>query len=180
MLYMIVSYLIGTVMTAWFVGKACGQDLRLSHSRNLGARNAGRTLGKWAFIVTAVGDVGKGALVIFIGRYFELSELIVAAGLLAVVVGHLYPFWLKGRGGKGVATVLGAMLVFSWQASVVFVVGFSIALIVKRSATLGLISGLIFYSAALFYWKIAGTVLVSAAILLVIWRHRSNIAERVR
>lgn len=179
-MYIIGSYLFGTLMTAWFVSKWFGQDLRTVNSGNLGARNAGRALGKGAFVVTALGDVGKGALVVIVGRLIGLDEIVVAASVLAVVCGHLFPFWLKGRGGKGVATVLGAMLFFSWQASIVFVVSFGVALLVKRSATLGFIAGLVLYNAALLVWQLEGWLFVTAAIWLVIWKHRSNILERMR
>lgn len=180
MVYILVSYLIGTWMSAWFVGRYYGKDLRQAHSGNLGARNAGRTLGKWAFVLTAAGDVLKGSAVILLGRYMNIEEWLIAAGLLAVVCGHLYPFWLNGKGGKGVATVLGAMLIFSWQASIVFIVGFLAVLAVRRSATLSLMAAFVLYSGALFYWQVEGTFLVSCAIALVIWRHRMNILERVR
>ena len=179
-MYIIGSYLFGTLMTAWFVSKWFGQDLRTVNSGNLGARNAGRALGKGAFVVTALGDVGKGALVVLVGRFIGIDEMVVAAGVLAVVCGHLFPFWLKGRGGKGVATVLGAMLFFSWQASIVFIVSFCVALLVKRSATLGFIAGLVCYNIAIFWWQLEGSLFVTAAIWLVIWKHRSNISERMK
>lgn len=167
-------------MTAWFVGRLYGQDLREVHSGNLGARNAGRTFGKSAFALTALGDVAKGIVVVIAGRYLELSERLVAASVLAVVCGHLYPFWLKGRGGKGVATVLGAMLAFHLPASALFIVSFAVIFSLKRSATLSLLAGFVLYSGAIIYGHVAGWPFVVLAITLVIWKHRSNILKRVR
>lgn len=167
-------------MTAWFVGKVHGQDLRNLHSGNLGARNAGRTFGRGAFVMTATGDVLKGIGVVLMGRAFGLSETVVALGVLAVVCGHLYPFWLAGRGGKGVATILGALLVFSWQASVVCAISFLFMFGIKRSATLGLMMALAAYSIAVIYWQVEGFIYLTFAISLVMWKHRGNISERVK
>lgn len=180
MVYIVISYVVGTLLTAWFVGKARGQDLRNMHSGNLGARNAGRTFGKGAFAITATGDVLKGVLIVVLGRYLGMSETLVAVGALAVVCGHLYPFWLHWRGGKGVATVLGAMLLFNWQASIMFALSFFVAFIIKRSATLSLLIGFIFYSGALIFSQVEGLVYMLFAIALVIWKHRANILERVK
>lgn len=179
MIYIVASYFLGTFMTAWFIGKVYGINLQNEHSGNLGARNAGRVIGKKAFIFTALGDVLKGVVVVAIGRYFGMSELMIGWALFAVVCGHLYPFWLKGKGGKAVATVLGGLLIFSWQASLVFIASLLLFLLVKRSVTLGFIVGLIAYSTALVYLQVDGFWPVLAAIALVIWKHRSNIVERV-
>ncbi|MER2192280.1 MAG: glycerol-3-phosphate acyltransferase [Solibacillus sp.] len=170
----------GTFMTAWFIGKLRGQDLRELHSGNLGARNAGRTFGKGAFVITAAGDVLKGVAVVLFGRYLGISETLVAAAILAVVCGHLYPFWLRWRGGKGVATVLGAMLMFSWQASIICALSFLFAFLIKRSATLSLVAGFIAYSIAIISWQVEGFTYITFAILLVIWKHRENISKRVK
>lgn len=167
-------------MTAWFVGKLYGKNLLNENSGNLGARNAGKTLGKKAFILTALGDVLKGVVVVWIGRYLNLDEGLISAGIVAVVCGHLYPFWLKGKGGKAVATLLGALLLFSWQASLAFCFGFLVVLAIKRSATFSFIGGLFTYSAALLFLQVEGLWLVLVAIALVIWKHRTNILERMK
>ena len=98
-------------MTAYFVGKWNGVNLQQVNSSNLGARNAGRTFGKFAFFVTVIGDGGKGIVVVLLGRYLDVSEFSLTVGIFFVVLGHLYPFWLKFKGGKGIATGIGALLV---------------------------------------------------------------------
>ena len=112
-LYWIISYFIGTFLTAWWVGKWKKTDLRTMRSGNLGARNAGAVLGKSAFLLTFLGDALKGILIIYIGFYYHFSLAIIAIGGLLVILGHLYPFWLKFKGGKGIATFIGVALAYN-------------------------------------------------------------------
>jgi len=108
-------------LTAWWVGKFYNTDLRGHRSGNLGARNAGAVIGKSAFLLTFLGDALKGVLVILAGRYFGYSEWAVAMGGLLVICGHLFPFWLKGKGGKGIATFVGIGLTFNVLFAIVLV-----------------------------------------------------------
>ncbi|MEG0473462.1 MAG: glycerol-3-phosphate acyltransferase [Solibacillus sp.] len=178
-LYVITSYLLGTVLTAALVARLKGVDLQNENSGNLGARNAGRTLGKSAFVIVAISDGLKGLLVVFIGRMLEFPELAIALAVIAVILGHLYPFWNKGKGGKGVATIIGAMVIFSPVHAVVFIIGFLITLLFTKSATLSMVSGFVIYGVFILSQFEAGWVM-SLALLLVIWKQRKNILERVK
>ena len=73
-LYLLMSYFLGTCMTAWLVGRLSGVNLQTVNSGNLGARNAGRALGKKAFIITVLGDAGKGIAIILIGGFLGYSN----------------------------------------------------------------------------------------------------------
>ena len=144
-LYLITSYLIGNLMTAWWVGKRNGIDLRKFRSGNLGARNAGAVIGKVAFFLTFLGDASKGALIIIGGYQLEFANWIVAFGGLLVILGHLYPFWLKGKGGKGIATFIGVGLSFDPILFSTFVIGFAVLLPIIKSATLSMFFGYVTY-----------------------------------
>lgn len=98
-IYWIFCYLTGTILTAWWVGKWKGTDLRFERSGNLGARNAGAVLGRPAFFLTFLGDALKAVLAIWFGYALGFDTWTVAAGAFAAISGHLFPFWLKGRGG---------------------------------------------------------------------------------
>lgn len=178
-LYVLVSYLLGNILMAAIVGKAKGVNLQHVNSGNLGARNAGRTLGKLAFVIVAVGDALKGALVVLAGRLLEFPELIIAFAVIAVVLGHLYPFWNKGKGGKGVATVVGAMLFFSPLYTIGLAAGFIGGMLLTKSATLSMIVGFALYG-VLVSWKLEGGIILCIALLLVIWKQRKSIIERVK
>ena len=179
MFYLLLSYLFGTILFAAVLGKFKGIDLQNNNSGNLGARNAGRTLGKWAFILVAVGDGLKGLIVVIAGRILEFSELTVAFAVIAVVLGHLYPFWNRGKGGKGVATVIGAMVAFSPLLLFVFLAGFLLSLLATKSATLSMTVGFIVYGLIMSLYTEAGFI-VSIALVLVIWKQRHSIVERVK
>ena len=179
MLYIIISYLLGTLLFAGIVGKLKKVNLQNENSGNLGARNAGRTLGKRAFVVVAVGDALKGFLVVLIGRALAYSEPTIALAVIAVTLGHLYPFWNKGRGGKGVATIVGAMLAFSPLYSLVLLASFLVSMLATKSATLSMVISFVVYGVVVSIAMPAGIIL-SVALLLVLWKQRKSIMERVR
>lgn len=132
-------------MTAWWVGKRNHIDLRDFRSGNLGARNAGAVIGKGAFFLTFFGDASKGVLIILAGYYFQFDSWIIALGGLFVILGHLYPFWLKGKGGKGIATFIGVGLAFNFFLFCAFIIGCAVFIPLLRSATLGMFFGYVTY-----------------------------------
>ena len=176
--YWVVSYMVGTILTAWFVGKWKGVDLRQHESGNLGARNAGTVLGKDAFLVTFLGDAGKGALIIGLGHWLNLSLVEIAIGGILAVIGHLFPIWLKGRGGKGIATFIGVTLAFHPLAFLAVVVVFLVAFASLRSATLAMNFAYPAYAIALFFLgnDIFGYLFL-VLVVLILWRHRFDTKE---
>jgi len=108
----LVAYLIGAVPIGWMVARAFGvRDIRRQGSGNIGATNLLRTLGRRAGIVTLLGDVIKGGLAVFTAAALSGGDLAVtAAAAVAAVVGNCWSVFLGFRGGKGVATGLGALL----------------------------------------------------------------------
>src|SRR5437879_11377698 len=89
-----------------------GLDLRLLGSGNIGARNVARIAGPSGFTVTLLIDATKGALAVRLAHYFAVPPEIVVAAMIAVIVGHNWPIQLKFHGGKGIATSLGALLLY--------------------------------------------------------------------
>ncbi|MFI4861887.1 MAG: glycerol-3-phosphate 1-O-acyltransferase PlsY [Phycisphaerales bacterium JB063] len=117
------AYLLGAIPFGLLIARAKGVDLRSKGSGNLGATNVGRVMGKPFGIACFVLDLGKGLLPVVTYRAFDITPDLVAgrgwlAALLwmaigvAAVLGHIFPVWLKFKGGKGVATSLGALLGF--------------------------------------------------------------------
>jgi glycerol-3-phosphate acyltransferase PlsY len=176
--YWIISYLIGNMMTAWWVGKIYNVDLRTHRSGNLGARNAGAVIGKKAFLITFLGDALKGILVILIGFYFEFPFWIVAFAGFLVIIGHLYPFWLKGKGGKGIATFIGVGLVFKPILFLAFILGFVIMIPFLKSATLSMFFGYLTYIiATLITYETKHTWPLLIAICFILYRHRFDFKQ---
>ncbi|MBO1910299.1 glycerol-3-phosphate acyltransferase, partial [Microvirga sp. 3-52] len=119
---LISSYLLGNLLSASLLSRYYyKEDIRIKGSGNPGARNAGRLYGKKAFVAIFIGDALKGVLVVLAARLFGFDQLIELLVLLAVVAGHVYPILFKFRGGKGVSTLIGGLLVFSPLVFAVFV-----------------------------------------------------------
>lgn len=112
-LIILLSYLLGCINTGYYYTRIFyKKDIRTVGTNVTGATNVGRIAGNKGFVITFAGDTLKGALVVFICRRLELSELTLLISILAVVAGHILPFQLKLHGGKGIATLFGALLAF--------------------------------------------------------------------
>ena len=111
------AYLIGSTNMAYFLGRRKGFDLRKEGSGNLGASNAMITLGWPQAVLTALWDMGKGAFCVFAARWLlgDLLPYVGAAAGVAAVLGHIFPFYLRFRGGKGLACFLGVTLALDWR-----------------------------------------------------------------
>lgn len=177
-IYFLFSYLIGTLMTAWLVGRWKGVDLTKERSGNLGARNAGAVIGKGAFLLTFLGDAGKGALVVFLGFYFNFPLWAVAAAGLLAVLGHLFPFWLRGRGGKGIAVFIGITFFLAPELFLAMFVMFIAFYPFFKSATLCMLSAFtafIVLAAVLQVIPVVWPLIL--AIFIIVYKHRFDINE---
>lgn len=181
-LYLILAYLIGCIMFGFLVSKAFyHHDIRVQGSRNVGARNAGRLYGKKAFVIIFLGDALKGALVIWIARYFQFSETVQLIGLGIAIVGHIKPITLKFQGGKGISTFIGGMILFQPLLILVVILGFLLLFPFTKSFTF---SGLgafllipVFLLIQQYDW--GSCLTVTCLILLLYLAHTENIKERL-
>lgn len=134
---MLLSYLIGSFSSAYFIGKMSKNiDIRSYGSGNAGATNALRVLGKKMGALTFFLDFIKGVIAVFIGNAIFGFTGSLLAGVF-VVLGHNWPVFLGFKGGKGVATSFGVLLVLNWQTALLcFLIG-AIVIIVTRYVSLG-------------------------------------------
>ncbi|MBI2412732.1 MAG: glycerol-3-phosphate 1-O-acyltransferase PlsY [Deltaproteobacteria bacterium] len=174
-----VAYLLGSVPTGIVIVRLLGGvDPRSAGSKNIGATNVGRTSGKLPGILTLIGDLFKGALPVFIAfRLAGPEPLLVSLTGLAAFLGHLFPVYLGFKGGKGVATACGVMLIISPIATLLSAGVFVITVLIKRYVSLGSIlaaaSMPVFLS---FLTRGKPFVPLGVAIgALVIIKHRENI-----
>ncbi|HSB81215.1 MAG TPA: glycerol-3-phosphate 1-O-acyltransferase PlsY [Candidatus Methylomirabilis sp.] len=174
------AYLLGSVPFGLLIARLRGGvDLRRVGSGNIGATNVLRAMGKGAAALTLVGDIGKGALAVGIGRTLEVSPALLAIIALSAVIGHLLPVFLGFRGGKGVATTLGVVLAAMPAVGVLLlVIWIAVAIIWRYSSLAALVA-----AAALpvLAWGLDGrpvmVVLAGVLFLLILLRHRENIAR---
>ena len=180
MLGVVLAYLIGSVPFALLVARKWGaKDLRRVGSGNLGAANVLRASGVTAGVLVALLDVGKGVAGVFVAARLDGSNATPAVAGLAAIVGHIYPVWLRFRGGKGVATACG---VFAALAPVALPLALAVFLL-SAWLTKYISVGSVLASAALppiAYAMGTPTPIVmaaSAAAVLIVFRHRSNLAR---
>lgn len=134
---LLAAYALGCFTTGYYLVRwRTGRDIRESGSGNVGAKNVGRLLGASWFFLTVLGDVGKGVLAISMARYFGKDELLICLAALAVTAGHIWPVQLHFRGGKGVATSLGALVVYDYHLTAVFLMLFAVGFACLRRTVL--------------------------------------------
>jgi glycerol-3-phosphate acyltransferase PlsY len=179
LLLVVGAYLLGSVPSALFVvWLMTGEDIRNLGSGNIGATNATRAGGFRAGVVVTILDVVKGALPVWAMSVFHPASAWLAAAMLAAVVGHCYPIWLKFRGGKGVATAFGAFLVLSPWSAVAGIALWLVVLLIWRRVSLASMVAAAAYPLALVVIDDPTPVIlaaVSATAVLIVLRHHDNI-----
>ena len=172
------SYLIGSLSSAIIVCKIMRlPDPRGEGSGNPGATNVLRFGGKKAAAITLAGDMLKGLIPVLVVKYMGMDMQIIALVGIAAFLGHLYPVFFQFKGGKGVATMLGVMLGFSWWVGLATAgTWLFMAKIVKISSLSALVATLL---APLYVWiwydSIATLGVTIIMTVILFWRHRSNI-----
>jgi glycerol-3-phosphate acyltransferase PlsY len=175
--FIVFSYLLGSIPFGYLIFYFTeGGDIRTMGSGNIGATNLLRSKGKLAGLLTLLLDILKGALPVIYGRiHFDLPWLVLL-GALAVLLGHIFPVFLKFRGGKGVASLVGVFLVFYYPALLVFLAVFLLTLKLTRYVSLASLLGTTaLFFCILFTQVVEAAVVVLAMLLLIIFRHRSNL-----
>lgn len=173
------AYALGCFCTGYYwVRYRTGQDIRQTGSGNVGAKNVGRLLGAPGFAIAFLGDLTKGALAVWVAGFLDGGAWAGGGAMLGVVAGHLFPAQLGFRGGKGVATVLGALLILDWRLLVPLLALLAAALAVSRSFT---VSGLVsLLSVPFSAWGLGSgpaTLWTGGLVTgLILVAHRGNIA----
>ena len=180
------GYFIGSTPIGLLAGKLKGIDVRDHGSGNIGATNVLRTLGKPIGIAVLILDIIKGIFPVMFANGLADNQIIPVATALATILGHNFTFWLKFKGGKGIATTAGTMLPLVPLALVVAITCWIIAVITTRYVSVGSIVAaavipIVVVLQSLFRGNWNLPVLIYCFLLagLAIWKHRSNI-ERLR
>ena len=184
----IISYLIGSISFSVIISKKmAGFDVREKGSKNAGSTNVLRTVGKKAAAITLLCDILKGVVAILIA--FVIGKivkdinpaLLVQIAAVCVVVGHTFPIFFKFKGGKGVATSLGIILLLNWQIGLICLVFALILMILTRMVSIGSISAAILFPVLTIFitenYLVSGNYIVFGIILaaFVVYNHRANV-----
>lgn len=185
----LIAYLLGSISFSVLISKKlAGFDVRKKGSGNAGATNVLRSVGKKAAIITLACDVLKGVVAVLIayiiGKIFvglNQSLLVQLAGIF-VIIGHTFPVFFEFKGGKGIATALGVLLITNWNIGLVCLV-FALAIMAfTKIVSLGSIAAAILFPILIIFmpnnnYLVSGNYIIYALILalIVIFNHRANI-----
>ena len=180
-LALLIGYLLGSIPFGVILTRLAGAgDLRQIGSGNIGATNVLRTGRKGLAAATLLLDMLKGAGAVLLVGYFFGDDLKLLAGVGAFV-GHCWPVWLKFKGGKGVATLMGIVTALSWQVGLVYALVWIAMLSLSRISSLaGMAAALSAPVASFFFGRLSMVPMALGLALLVIWKHRDNIGRLLR
>lgn len=182
-LAIVLSYLLGSIPAGLWLGlKLRGVDIREHGSKNIGATNTMRVLGKKLGAVALAADMAKGVIpVLAFARLGEWEYLPLACGV-AAVIGHTASLFLRLRGGKGVATGTGVFLCLCPIPTLIAALVFAVVVVLTRMVSAGSISAAVALCGAVYAlessWPLKG--IVTGVALFVIWKHRGNIKRIVK
>lgn len=177
------GYLAGSIPFAILVSRALGlPDPRSYGSGNIGATNVLRTGNRIAALLTLIGDAGKGWAAVLVARILGMGDELVALVGLAAFLGHVFPVWLKFRGGKGVATAGAVLIAFDWRIGLAVIVVWLAIAVMTRYSSLAALTAAVFAPLATWYVFGVGPYLwaVAAMGVLLAVRHHANIRNLLR
>ena len=182
----IAAYVIGSINFAVIISrKIAGFDVREKGSKNAGTTNILRTVGKKAAIITLLCDILKGVvavliaiLVKYIWKDINVQTLKYLAGI-AVIIGHTYPIFFEFRGGKGVATSIGVLLMLNWKIGLICLIFGLIVIAITKMVSLGSMTGAVLFPIISIFMqeniKFIQVILCFFITAIVIFNHRTNI-----
>jgi len=181
-LLIMMGYALGCFASGYYLVRWwTGDDIRLIGSGNVGATNVGRVLGWPGFLLTVLCDFSKGLLAVWLAEYFRVNPTGVVLTMLAVAIGHVWPAQLWFHGGKGVATSLGAVLMFDYLIAGVFSGLFLLLWATLRNLVLAGLLAFAITPLALFLldFPLNSVFGLSALALLILVAHRKNIPAEI-
>ena len=179
-----VAYLLGSISFAvLIVRRTTGTDIRTEGSGNAGATNVLRAHGKGLALAVAALDVAKGAAAVLLVRFATADPRYAAAAGFAAILGHVFPIFYGFRGGKGVATAVGAFLVLAPLATLVCVGVFVAVVAATRYVSLGSMLAIVLLppvAGSLFHASPPIVVAAAATAVLIVLKHRENLKRLIR
>ena len=182
-LYALGGYLAGSIPFAVIVSRILSlPDPRTYGSKNIGATNVLRSGHRIAALATLVGDAGKGWIAVLVARILGADAELLAVTGLAAFVGHVFPVWLRFKGGKGVATAAGVLIALDWRVGLCVIVAWLAVAAISRYSSLGAIVAALFAPVATWFFLGIGPVFaaVAAMSVILIVRHKANIVKLAR
>jgi glycerol-3-phosphate acyltransferase PlsY len=182
LLLILLAFVIGSIPFGAIIGKMKGVALRQAGSGNIGATNVLRTVGVWPALLTLLGDIAKGMAAVAIGKYFSGDTQMVGVIGFAAILGHTHSIFLGFRGGKGVATSIGVLLLYVPKAAIVTISIWLIVAVLTRYSSLGALValGLLPISIVLFDFRTEKLIFSIMVAILILLKHSSNIKRLIK
>lgn len=182
-LVILIAYLLGSSNMSYYISKIKGVDMQTKGSKNLGASNAMVLLG-WKYgILVGIHDIGKSALAVFLVQLIfpDLPYIGAVAGVSSVL-GHIFPFYLKFKGGKGFASYIGMTLALNWKLALIICVIIVLATLITDYIVVGTTLTITIVPTALGImernWLLPLILLLGT--IVIIWKHRENYVRIVK
>ena len=186
----IIAYLLGSISFSVIISKKmAGFDVREKGSGNAGTTNVLRTVGKKASIITLVCDILKGVVAILVAYVAGLimkdsvdKALLIQLAGIAVILGHTFPIFFGFKGGKGIATALGVLMMTNWNIGLICLVFALVLMILTRMVSLGSIAAAVLFPVLIIFmphtaYLVDGNYIIYSILLavLVVFNHRANV-----
>ena len=172
----LMGYILGCSNLAYYISKAAKKDIRRDGSGNLGASNATVLFGWKAGVSVALHDIGKALLAAILAKWlFPELEYAGAAAGVAAVLGHIFPFYLKFKGGKGFASYLGMIIALDWKFALVILILVGLATIITDYIVAG--TTITILASPVYLGITAGlmaAVILAVATAVILYKHRMN------
>jgi len=182
-LVILLSYLAGCFNTGYYyVRLAHKQDIRSVGTKVTGAYNVSRLAGKKGFIITFIGDALKGGLAVLLCHYLAVGELVTLLCIFMVLAGHIFPFQLQFRGGKGLSTAFGAFLIFDPKVILIWLAASIIFFPFIRKYTVTVLFALMFLPFGMFIFDYSYMAIVFFILYatLILFACRSNLKDFIK
>lgn len=182
-LVMLCAYVLGSSSMSFYLSKLKGVDIRKKGSKNLGASNAVVLMGWKAGILVGIHDIGKAALAVILANFFfpNLTYIGAVAGI-SCVLGHIFPFYLRFKGGKGFASYLGMTIALNWKFALVLLVIVGLVLLITDYIVPGtmitIFSTPVFFGITAHSFVLAGILCIATAVIFV--KHWENLVRIVK
>lgn len=183
------AYLLGSIPTSVWIGRYFfGIDVRTQGSGNAGATNTFRTLGKKAGIAVFIIDIAKGVLPVLWVRLVDFGYMIPdylpVAMAFTAAIGHIYPVYVGFKGGKGVATLTGAVFALDYRVGLICIAAFIVTFLIRRMVSLSSLAAAAIFPIAYFSihqpYNFIESLLIALLPVLLFYTHRSNIRRIIK
>lgn len=186
----VIAYLLGSISFSVIISKKmAGFDVRQKGSGNAGTTNVLRTVGKKASIITLLCDILKGVVAILVAYIIGLiikegidKALLVQLAGIAVILGHTFPIFFEFKGGKGIATALGVLMMTNWNIGLICLVFALVLMILTKMVSLGSIAAAVLFPVLIMFmphtaYLVDGNYIIYSILLaaLVVFNHRANV-----